>query len=114
LELASLGVDWLPWQLSILPESGPGAVSVCADDFDFVADPVRRQIYPAAVSTGFNPLLDHFFTVYFKFDLVVGKVDSRLFIIGGILIAVFIFDVWHVDWPLSGIKFECPVSNSSR
>jgi len=39
-----------------------------SNDFHLVADPVGRQINPAAVATGFDPLFDHFLTVYFKFN----------------------------------------------
>jgi hypothetical protein len=101
LEPSLLWVDGVHWQLADLPEPGRIAASICPDDFYFVTDPIRWQIYPAAVTAGFNPFFDHFFTVYFKFDPVVGKIDGRLFIICGILIAVLIFVVWHRDLPLS-------------
>ena len=71
-----------------------------------MADPIGRKIYSAAVSTGFYPLLDHLFTVYFEFDLVVGHIGGGFFFICGNLIAVLIFIVWHLDLPLSDIKMD--------
>ena len=69
-----------------------------------MADPIWRQIYPAAVAAGFNPLFDHLFTVDFEFDFVVGRIGGEYFFICGALIAVLIFIVWHLDLPLSDIK----------
>jgi hypothetical protein len=62
-----------------------------ADDFYLVSDPIGRQIYPAAVATGFYPFFDHFFTVYFKFNLVAGTTGGEFFLISKILIGVLIF-----------------------
>jgi hypothetical protein len=69
-----------------------------------MADPIWREINSAAVSTGFNPLFDHLFTVYFEFDFAVGHIGGDFFFICGNLIAVLIFIIWHLDLPLSDIK----------
>ena len=74
------------------------------DNFYLMADPIWRQIDSAAVSTGFYPLFDHLFTVYFEFDFVVGHIGGEFFITCGALIAVLIFIVWHLDLPLPNIK----------
>jgi hypothetical protein len=42
-----------------------------SDDFHLVANPIGRQINPAAVATGFDPLFDHFLTVNFKFNFAI-------------------------------------------
>ena len=51
------------------------------DDFHLVANPSWRQINPAAVATGFDPLFDHFLTVYFKFHLAIRCFSGRIFFI---------------------------------
>jgi hypothetical protein len=71
-----------------------------------MADPIWREIYSAAVTTGFNPLFDHLFTVYFEFDFVVGRIGGEFFYTCGNLIAVLIFIIWHLCLPLSVIKIE--------
>ena len=75
-----------------------------ANNFNLMADPIWRQINSAAVSTRFNPLFDHLFTVYFEFDFVVGHIGGGFLIICGALIAVLNFIVWHLDLPLSNIR----------
>ena len=72
-----------------------------ADDLDLVPDPVGGQIDSAAVATRFYPLFNHFFTVYFKFDLVAGNIGDEFFLVCEMLIAVLIFIVWHLGLPLS-------------
>ena len=86
------------------------AVLIRADYLYLVPDPIGGQIYSAAVSTRFYPLFDHFFTVYFEFDFVAGNI-GELILISDILIAVLIFIIWHLDWPLIDIKIECFISN---
>ncbi len=71
-----------------------------ADDLYLVPDPIGGQIYSAAVATRFYPLFDHFFTVYFEFDLVAGNIGDEFILISEILIAVLIFIVWHLGLPL--------------
>jgi hypothetical protein len=70
------------------------------DDFYFVSDPIWRQIYSTAVATGFDPLFDHLFTVYFEFNPVIESIDDGFFLAVQALIAVLIFIVWHLDLPL--------------
>lgn len=84
--------------------------SVGADDLDLVPDPIGGQIYSAAVAARFYPFFEHFFTVYFEFDLVAGNIGGEFFLISEILIAVLIFIVWHLGLPLSEIKIECFIS----
>ena len=62
-----------------------------SDDFNLVPNPVGRQIYPAAVAARFYPLFDHFFSVYFEFDLVAGNTGGEFFLISGISIGVLTF-----------------------
>ena len=64
----------------------PGILLIRSDDFDPVANPIRRQIYPAAVATGLNPLFDHFLTKYFKFHFAIACFSS-----GTLLIIIFFF-----------------------
>jgi hypothetical protein len=71
-----------------------------------VPDPIGGQIYPAAVTTRFYPLFDHFFTVYFEFDFVAGNTGGEFFLLIKILIDVLIFIIWHLVLPLSAIKIE--------
>jgi len=85
---------------------GRFALLIRADNFYLMADPIWREIYSAAVSTGFNPLFDHLFTVYFEFDFVVGRIGGEFFYTCGNLIAVLIFIIWHLDLPLSDIKMD--------
>jgi hypothetical protein len=87
------------------------AVLIRADDLYLVPDPIGGQIYSAAVSTRFYPLFDHLLTVYFEFDFVAGHIGDEFILISEILIAVLIFIIWHLDWPLFDIKIECFVSN---
>ena len=82
------------------------------DDFNFVPDPIWRQIYSTAVATGFDPLFDHLFTVYFEFNLAIERVDNGFFLIFQALIAVLIFIVWHVDMLLPFPKFKRPFRSS--
>jgi hypothetical protein len=86
----------------------PGRLAhlIRADNFYLMADPIWREIYSAAVSTGFNPLFNHLFTVYFEFDFVVGRIGSDVFYIRGNLIAVLVFIFWHLDLPLSDNKMD--------
>ncbi len=77
-----------------------------ADDFYLMSNPIGGQVYSAAVSTGFYPLFEHFFAVYFKFDFAVGYICGEFFLISGILIAVLIFIIWHLGLPLYEIKIE--------
>ena len=86
------------------------AVLIRADYLYLVPDPIGGQIYPAAVSTRFYPLFDHFLTVYFEFDFVAGNIGDEFILISEILIAVLLFIIWHLDWPLFDIKIECFVS----
>lgn len=76
-----------------------------ADDLYLVPDPIGGQIYSAAVSTRFYPLFDHFFTVYFEFDFVAGNIGGEFLLTSEILIAVFIFIIWHLGLPLSELKW---------
>ena len=59
------------------------------------ADPVRRQVNPAAVAAGFDPLFDHLFAEDLKFNLVAaifGLVLRRRIGIGRFTTAVSISD----------------------
>jgi hypothetical protein len=70
-----------------------------SDDFHLVADPIGRQIDPAAVATGFYPLFDHFLTVYFKFHLAIRCLSARsVFILDRFLILIFY--IRHGEMPL--------------
>jgi hypothetical protein len=71
------------------------------DDFNFVADPIWRQVDSSAVAAGFNPLFDHLLAVYFEFDLVAGSIGDGFLFIVGIWMTVLITVAWHFDWPLS-------------
>ena len=82
-----------------------------ADDLYLVPDPIGGQIYSAAVAARFYPLFDHFFTVYFEFDLVAGSIGGEFLLISEILITVLIFNVWHLGLPLFDIKIECYIVN---
>jgi hypothetical protein len=81
-------------------------VSIRADDFYLVPDPIGRQINPAAVAARFYPLFDHFLTVYFEFDPVVGNISGKFPLIGSILIGILIFVIWHLGLPLSWEKLK--------
>ena len=81
---------------------------VRADNLYFVTDPIGGQIYSTTVPTRFHPFFDHFFAVYFKFNLAIGKIDARSVIICGTLVAVLAFILWHVDLPLFVTKFWFP------
>ena len=70
-----------------------------SDDFYLVANPIRRQIYPAAVATGFDPLFDHLLTVYFKFHLANRCFSSGFFLII-VFLHIYIFCIRHVKKPL--------------
>ena len=67
-----------------LPVSISLTLLIRPDDFNFVPDPIWRQVYSTAVATGFDPLFDHLRA----------------------LIAVLIFILWHVILPLPGTKIE--------
>ena len=44
---------------SVLCKKPPRSPSIDANDFDVLADPIQRQVDPAAVSTRFDFLFDH-------------------------------------------------------
>ena len=83
-----------------------------ADDLYLVPDPIGGQVHSAAVTTRFYPLFDHFFTVYFEFDLVAGNIGGEFLLISEILITVLIFNVWHLGLPLFDIKIEWFITTS--
>jgi hypothetical protein len=60
-----------------------------SDDFYLVANPIRRQINPAAVATGFDPLFDHLLTVYFKFHLSSSSAFLCISFASGMLESLF-------------------------
>ena len=70
-----------------LPVSIRLTLLIRPDDFNFVPDPIWRQVYSTAVATGFDPLFDHLFTVDLKLYLIAGRfwrtgrVYGRLFVI---------------------------------
>jgi len=78
-------------------------VLIRADDFYLMADPIRGQVYSAAVSTGLNPLFDHFFTIDLELDLAAGNIRGEILLVCEILIAALIFIIWHLDLPLSNV-----------
>ena len=45
-----------------------------ANDLNFMAHPIRRQVYPSTVATGLDPLFDHLFAVDLEFDLIAAGV----------------------------------------
>jgi hypothetical protein len=70
-----------------------------SDDFHLVADPIGRQINPAAVATGFDPLFDHFFTVYFEFHFAIRYLSCGIFfVLDRFLILTFF--ICHGEMPL--------------
>ena len=77
-----------------------------ADDFYFVPDPIGRPIYSAAVAARLHPLFDHFFTIDFELDLIVGDIRGNFLLTSGIMIVVLAIIIWHLVSPLSGIKIE--------
>jgi hypothetical protein len=89
-----------------LPVSISLTLLIRPDDFNFVPDPIWRQVYSTAVATGFDPLFDHLFTVYFEFNLIIERVADGFFLSVRALIAVLIFILWHVILPLPGTKIE--------
>jgi hypothetical protein len=70
-----------------------------SDDFDLMTDPVGRKIHPAAVATGFDPLFDHLFAVYFKLHLAIRCVSSGIFFVLNRFL-ILIFCVGHCEMPL--------------
>lgn len=50
---------------------------VDSDNLDVTTDPVRWQIYTAAVSTGFNQLFNHLLPIYLEFYFRRRKVRRR-------------------------------------
>ncbi len=97
-----------------LPVSIRLTLLIRPDDFNFVPDPIWRQVYSTAVATGFDPLFDHLFTVYFEFNLIIESVADGFFLSVRALIAVLIFILWHVILPLPVTKLsdsfdpQCP------
>jgi hypothetical protein len=102
------------WALPLINVAGfrPPTGLIRADDLDLVPDPIGGQIYSAAVATRFYPLFNHFFTVNFEFDLVAGNIGGEFLLISEILIALLIFNVWHLGLPLFDIGIECFLSIS--
>jgi hypothetical protein len=93
---------------------GRFAPLIRADNFYLMADPIRRKIYSAAVSTGFNPLFDHLFTIYFEFDFAIGRIGGELFFACGNLITVLDFIFWHLNLPLFDIKMDAAANASLK
>ena len=66
------------------------------DNFYPMANPIRREVYSAAVSAGFHPLFDHFFSIYFKFYLFVERITCKVFFTSWSRLIILTFLVWHV------------------
>ena len=70
-----------------------------SDDFHFVADPIGRQINPAAVAAGLDSLFDHLFAVYFEFNPAIRSVSSGTFLVLNRFL-ILILCIGHGEMPL--------------